>query len=147
MMRSTIYADLIVLREFAELIERLRFESPEIIDLKQYSTVRVLRSLIETRKSLLVTDGVRVVKKWRCGLSKVEEYLKDGEYFFINHLDNKDKEQDEDITSFFVRKFIYSTFFEKLLPLSLKEVYSREEAIQLAQEWERKEREREKRER
>ena len=122
MIRPTTHADPTVLREFAELAERLGFESPEITDLKQYPTVRVPRSQTETRKPLLVTDGAGVAKKWRCGLPKVEEYLEDGEYFFINHLDSRDEEQGEGITSFFVRKSIYSAFFGKSSPLSLEEV-------------------------
>ena len=121
-MRPTTHVDPTVLREFAELVERLGFESPEIIDLKQYPTVRVPRSQTETRKPLLVTDDVGVAKKWRCGLPKMEEYLEDGEYFFINHLDSRDEEQGEGITSFFVRKSIYSAFFGKSSPLSLEEV-------------------------
>lgn len=73
--------------------------------------------------------------------------LEDGEYFFINHLDSRDEQQGEGITSFFVRKSIYSAFFGKASPLSLEEVYPREEAVQLAQDLEREEQEREERKR
>ena len=41
----------------------------------------------------------------------MKEYIKDSESLFINHLYNVDEEQGEDLTSFFVRKSIYSTFF------------------------------------
>ena len=147
MMRPTIHADPTVLREFAELAECLGFESPEITELKQYPTVRVPRSQTKPRKPLLVTDGAGVAKKSRCGLPKVEKYLEDGEYFFINHLDSRDEQQGEGITSFFVRKSIYSAFFGKASPLSLEEVYPREEAVQLPQDLEREKQEREEQER
>lgn len=76
----------------------------------------------------------------------MEVWATDGEYFFINHLDSRDEQQGEGITSFFVRKPIYSAFFGKASPLSLEEVYPREEAVQLAQDLEREEQEREERE-
>ena len=46
-----------------------------------------------------------------------------------------------------MRKPIYSAFFGKVSPLSLEEVYPREEAVQLAQDLEREEQEREERDR
>jgi len=141
-MRPTTHADPTVLREFAELAERLGFESPEITDLKQYPTTRAPRSQTENPKPLLVTDGAGVKKKWRSGLPSIDQYLEDSKYFFINHLHYKDEEQGEGITSFFVRKSIYSAFFGKSPPLSLEEIQPRDEAVQVARDLERRELER-----
>ena len=109
--RHTTDADRTVLREFADLAECLGFESPEIIALKEHPQARNARDPSESSKPLLVTDGAGVKKKRRCGLPRVEEYVEDRESLFINHLHDVDEEQGEGITSFFVHKSIYSTFF------------------------------------
>ncbi|KAF6229360.1 hypothetical protein HO133_007476 [Letharia lupina] len=49
MMRPTTHADPTVLREFAELAERLGFESPEIADLKQYPTLIKCKEQVSSR--------------------------------------------------------------------------------------------------
>lgn len=118
------------MREFADLAEYLGFESPEIITLKEYRPARDTRDLSESSKPLLVTDGTGVKKKRRYRLPSVEEYVEDREFLFINHLYNVDKEQGEGITSFFVRKSIYSIFFGKPLSLPLEELYLRDNAIE-----------------
>lgn len=43
---------------------------------------------------------------------------------------NVDKEQGEGLTSFFIRKFIYFTFFEKPLSLFLEEIYPKDNIIE-----------------
>jgi len=135
--RHTTNVDRTMLREFVNLIERLSFESSKIIDLKKHFYARNARNLLENFKSLLVTNDVRMKKKRRCELSNVKKYLKDSESLFINHLHNVDEKQGESITSFFVRKFIYSTFFKKLLSLFLEELHSRNNAIEEGQTLER----------
>lgn len=134
------HADPTVLREFAELAECLGFESSEITNLKQYPVVSVSNDQIEPLKPLTVTYGPGIKKKWRSGLPGTEDYLEDSRSLFINHLHNRDEEQGEGITSFFVRKSVYSAFFGTPSPLPLEEENPRDEVIQLAQE--RQERER-----
>ena len=142
--RHTTNADRTVLREFADLAERLGFKSPEIIALKEHPQARNARDPSEISKPLLVTDGAGVKKKRRCGLPSVEEYVEDRESLFINHLHDVDEEQGEGITSFFVRKSIYSTFFGKPSSLPLEELHPRDNAIE-GQDWERQELERQER--
>ena len=139
--RHTTDADRTVLREFADLAERLGFESPEIIALKEHPPARDARDPSESSKPLLVTDGAGVKKKRRCGLPSVEEYVEDRESLFINHLHDVDEEQGEGITSFFVRKSIYSTFFGKPSSLPLEELHPRDNTIE-GQDLERQELER-----
>jgi len=145
--RHTTNSDRTVLREFADLAERLGFESPEITALKEYPRARDARNPSENSKPLLVTDGAGVKKKRRCGLPSVEEYVEDSESLFINHLYNVDKEQGEGITSFYVRKSIYFAFFRKPSPLPLEGLHPRDNAIEGEQELERQELERQELER
>lgn len=121
-----------VLREFAELAERLGFESPEITDPKQYPTVP--RSQTETLRPVFITDGPGVKKKWRSGLPNTEDYLEDSRFRFTNYLHNRDEEQGESTTSFFVRKSVYFAFFGTPSPLPLEEECPRDEAVRIAQE-------------
>lgn len=86
-------------------------------------------------------------KKRRCGLPSVEEYLEDSESLFINHLHDVDEEQGEGITSFLVRKSIYSAFFGKPSPLSLEGLHPRNNAVEGVQTLERQELERQEQER
>ena len=99
--------------------------------------MRDARNASETSKPLLITDGAGVKKKRRCGLPSVEEYIKDSESLFINHLHNVDKEQGEGLTSFSVRKSIYFAFFGKPSSLSLEEMHPKDDAIEQGQELER----------
>ncbi len=145
--RHTTIADRTVLREFADLAEHLGFESPEITALKEYPRARDARNTSENPKPLLVTDGVGVKKKRRCGLPSVEEYVEDSESLFVNHLHDVDEEQGEGITSFFVRKSIYSAFFGKPSPLPLEGLHPRNNAIEGGNELERQELERQELER
>ena len=92
--RHTTNVDQTVLHEFADLAERLGFESAEITTLKEIPQMR------ETSKPLLITNGAGVKKKRRCGLPSVEEYTKDSESFFINHLHSVNDEKGEGLTSF-----------------------------------------------
>ena len=145
--RHTTNADRTVLREFADLAERLGFESPEITALKENPQMRDARNPSETSKPLLFTDGAGVKKKRRCGLPSVDEYVKDSDSLFINHLHNVDEEQGEGLTSFFVRKSIYSAFFGKPSSLPSEELHPEGDAIEQGQELKRQELERHERER
>ena len=145
--RHTTNVDRPVLREFADLAERLGFESPEITTLKENPQMRDARNSSETSKPLLITDGAGVKKKRRCGLPSVEEYTKDSESLFINHLHSVDDEQGEGLTSFFVRKSIYSAFFGKPSSLSLEELHPKDDSTEQGQELERQELERQELER
>ena len=122
-----------MLHEFADLAERLGFESAEITALKENPQMRDARNSSETSKPLLITDGAGVKKQRRCGLPSVEEYTKDSESLFINHLHNVDEEQGEGLTSFFVRKSIYLAFFGKPSSLSLEEMHPKDDAIEQGQ--------------
>ena len=132
--RHTTNVDRPVLREFADLAERLGFESPEITTLKENPQMRDARNSSETSKPLLITDGAGVKKKRRCGLPSVEEYTKDSESLFINHLHSVDDEQGEGLTSFFVRKSIYSAFFGKPSSLSLEELHPKDDSTEQGSE-------------
>jgi len=120
--RLMVNTDETVLRDFADLADRLGFGSPEITALKQCPKSTVARARSERSKPLLVTDGAGEIKKRRCGLPRVEDYVEDGEFLFVNHLHNEEKEQGEGITSFFVRKSVYFAFFGRSLPLTLDSI-------------------------
>jgi len=120
--RLMVNTDETVLRDFADLADRLGFGSPEITALKQCPKSTVARARSERSKPLLVTDGAGEIKKRRCGLPRVEDYVEDGEFLFVNHLHNEEEEQGEGITSFFVRKPVYFAFFGRSLPLTLDSI-------------------------
>ena len=145
--RHTTNVDRTVLHEFADLAERLGFESAEITALKENPQMRDARNSSGTSKPLLITDGAGVKKQRRCGLPSVEEYTKDSKSLFINHLHNVDEEQGEGLTSFFVRKSIYLAFFGKPSSLSLEEMHPKDDAVEQGQELERRELERHERDR
>ena len=145
--RHTTNADRTVLREFADLAERLGFQSPEITALKEHPGARDSRNPSENSKPLLVTDGVGVKKKRRCGLPSMEEYVEGSESIFVNYLHDVDEEQGEGITSFFVRNSIYFAFFGKPSPLPWEGLHPRNNAVEGEQELERQELERQELER
>ena len=145
--RHTTNVDRTVLCGFANLAERLGSESPEITALKENPQIRDARNPSEISEPLLFTDGARVRKKRRCGLPSVDEYVKDSESLFIIHLHNVNEEQGEGLTSFLVRKSIYSAFFGKPSSLPLEELHPGDDAIEQGQESERQGLERHERER
>ena len=111
-----------MLRDFANLANQLDFESPKIIALKQCLKSTIARARSKRSKPLLVTNGASEIKKRRCGLPRVEDYVEDGEFLFVNHLHNEEEKQGEGITSFFVWKSVYFAFFERSLPLTLNSI-------------------------
>jgi len=91
-----------MLRDFANLTNQLNFKSFKIIALKQCLKSTIAKARFEKSKSLLITNNVNEIKKRRCELSRVKNYVKNGEFLFVNYLHNKKKKQDEKITFFFV---------------------------------------------
>ena len=109
--RHILKADENLLNAFATLADRLGFVSPEITCLRRESPVNSLNYSSNRSKPLLVTDGPGESKKHRCGLPRREDYEADREFLFIDHLHERSKEQGDSITSFFVRKSVYSSFY------------------------------------
>ena len=109
--RHKLKADENVLSAFANLADRLGFVSPEITCLRRESPVDSLNYSSNRSKPLLVTDGPGESKKHRCGLPRRENYEADREFLFIDNLHDRSKEQGDSITSFFVRKSVYSSFY------------------------------------
>ena len=104
--RLIINTDKTMLRDFADLI-------------KQCSKSTITRARFEESKSLLVTNNANKIKKQRCELLRLKNYVKNNEFLFVNYLHNEKKKQDEEITFFFARKFVYFAFFERSLFLIL----------------------------
>jgi Protein of unknown function (DUF3723) len=67
LMKSIVKADKIVLRGFADLAERLGYQSPKISDLKQLLNATIIEESNQSMP-LLVISGPRVLKKQRCSL-------------------------------------------------------------------------------
>jgi hypothetical protein len=102
-----------VLYRFANLVNKLGFESPEI------TTLRQLRELgkddIEDNYNpFLVIIGPGEAYKYRCGREKRNSYKDVWKYLFISNLYNLRKEQGEGIISFFILRSRYLIFFGKL---------------------------------
>src|SRR5438045_2537376 len=110
LMKSTVKADKTVLHRFADLAEWLRFQSPEISDLKQLPNLTIAE---ESNQSipLLITSGPGVPRKQRCGLPNAQAHEEDRKFVFINNLHNENQEQGEGITSFFILRSKYFAFF------------------------------------
>jgi hypothetical protein len=108
--KSTVKADETAIHRFANLADRLGFESPEIAALKNNpDTAR--RQGSEQSRPLLVTAGPGEGKKQGCGLPRKQAYEGDSKVLFTNNLHDEGKEQGESITSFFVLKSRYLAFF------------------------------------
>jgi Protein of unknown function (DUF3723) len=67
LMKSTVKADKTVLRGFADLAERLGYQSPKISNLKQLPNATITEESNQSMP-LLVTSGLGVPIKQRCGL-------------------------------------------------------------------------------
>jgi len=117
--RLTIKADKTVLRGFADLADRLGFESPKITALKRYP--RSTAAIISPSQSnpLLITDGPGELRKRRCGLPRKENYENDSRFLFLDNLHDDKKEQADGITSFFIRKSVYLQFHGRAGPAAV----------------------------
>ncbi len=80
-----------ILRNFINLTDWLNFKFLKIITLKQCLKSMIARVWFERLKSLLIMNDVNEIKKQRCKLSHVENYVKNDEFLFVNHLHNKKK--------------------------------------------------------
>ena len=99
------------LRRFAELAQRLGFESPEITMLKEnpHSTTEGATNI--PSKPVLVTSGNGVIKKRRCGLPATGTYKEDSRFLYLNDIYTTCDERSEGITSFFVRRSVFFAFY------------------------------------
>lgn len=120
--RLIVNIDKTMLRDFANLVNRLDFKLLEIIVLKQYLKSTIARARFERSKSLIVINSVDKIKKQKYKLLRVENYVKNDEFLFVNYLHKKKKKQDKEIFFFFFWKFVYFVFFERLLFLILNSI-------------------------
>ncbi|KAI9770687.1 MAG: hypothetical protein M1839_003071 [Geoglossum umbratile] len=111
-MKSTVNVDKAVLRRFADLAERLGFESPEITNLKQYPNSTTVRDP-EQSGPLLVTSGLGLARDHRCGPPRARDFEEDRRSIFIRYLHDEQEVRGEGVTSFFVLKSRYFAFFDK----------------------------------
>ena len=108
-------ADKRTLRKFAKLTQRLRFESSEISVLKKYSYLTRITITDILLKSILVIIDSEEIKSQRYELSRKRTYIKDNEFLYLNIIYNLVTKRDEDFTSFFVRRSIFFTFYDRYL--------------------------------
>ena len=99
------------LREMADLVNHLGFESSEIATLKQFP--KSISSMVEKarEKPTFVTDGPSEIRKYRCGTPRAQSYEEDRKFLFINHLYDHRDEQSEAIISYFRLRSTYLKFF------------------------------------
>jgi hypothetical protein len=96
------HADEPVLYHFAILAERLGFSSPEIEHLKTRLSPRR-----DPKPNRLATTAKKSVR--RCGLPNEDSYERDAPLLFIQNMHREFS--DREITSFFVRRSVYLSFF------------------------------------
>ncbi|KAI9777125.1 MAG: hypothetical protein M1839_009081 [Geoglossum umbratile] len=112
-MKSTVNVDKAILHRFANLAERLGFESPEITNLKQYPNSTTVRDP-EQSGPLLVTSGPGLARDHRCRPLRARDFEEDCRSIFIRCLHDEQEVRGEGVTSFFVLKSRYFAFFSKL---------------------------------
>jgi hypothetical protein len=86
--KSTINIDKTVLYRFADLAERLEFESPEITNLKQYSNSTTVRDP-EQSGPLLVMSGLGLIRDYRCRPPYARDFEEDYRSIFIRYLHDR----------------------------------------------------------
>jgi hypothetical protein len=103
-------ADRGVLQQLAALAEILGFDSLEIRALSPGPTpiIRGAREFVP----FLVTTGPGVIIKERCGIPHEDNFKDDMKYLFLHDLCEDRAESGEGITSFFVLKSWFTSFFE-----------------------------------
>ncbi|PVH68797.1 hypothetical protein DL98DRAFT_662003 [Cadophora sp. DSE1049] len=89
----------------------LGFASDEITALKQLGTDA--RRTYPRSRLILVTSGPGVALSVRYGKPRCRSSKADRNLLFIDHLHNTRQDQGDGITSFFVRKSVYLTFFSR----------------------------------
>lgn len=100
------------LREMTDLANRLRFESPEIIVLKQFSKSADSTIVEGNEKPALVTNDSEEIRKDRCEMPHVQNYEENRKFLFITHLYDDRNEQSEGITFYFRLRFTYLKFYD-----------------------------------
>ncbi len=101
----------------ADLARRLGFESSEVNALREHSRSVDSTATTGSHTPSLVTDGPGKVKRFRCGIPRIENYEEDRAYLFIQHLHDNRHEQGEGITSFFRLRSTYLKFLS--MPYSI----------------------------
>ena len=104
-------ADKGTLRKFAELAQRLGFESPEISVLKEYPYSTRMTATDIPSKPVLVTTGSGEIKSQRCGLPRKRTYAEDSGFLYLNTIYDSATERGEGLTSFFVRRSVFFAFY------------------------------------
>ena len=101
-------ADPEVLQRFAALAEQLGFNTPQIKKLKGDPP-----PILDTQESvpLLVTTSPGKILTHRCGKPHIDTFKEDRKYLFLHNLCKESNETREGITSFFVLKSWFTTFF------------------------------------
>ena len=122
--KPIVEVDKTLLCEFANLARNLGFNSPEINEMQSFTGLANTETASVHIVPLLVADGPGVPKKNRSGMPYVQEYNNERELLSLDHLHLNTEEVGEGITSFFVRKDIYLSFFGEWNP---------EETIETAQ--------------
>ena len=108
--------DKTLLGEFAHLARNLGFNSPEINEIQSFTGSANTETVSIYTVPLLVTNGPGVPKKNRSGMPHVQEYSDERQLLSLDHLHLNTEEVGEGITSFFVRKDIYLSFFGEWNP-------------------------------
>ena len=64
---------------------------------------------------MLITIDSEEIKSQRCELSRKRTYTEDSEFLYLNIIYNSVIKRDEGLTSFFVRRSIFFTFYDRHL--------------------------------
>lgn len=87
------------------------FKFSKINALREYLRSLNFTAITESHRLILIIDDSGEVEKYRCGISRIEDYEKNGVYLFIRQLHDDRHEQGEGITSFFRLRLTYLKFF------------------------------------
>jgi hypothetical protein len=98
-----------LLYHFAGLAQRLGFESPEIDSILALPSENPPLSDAAT-EPVTVTSGPGEQLQHRCGLPKLRSFQEDQPSLFLDQLERRYHDNEEGITSFFVRQSVYIQF-------------------------------------
>lgn len=101
------------LRKFIKLAQYLRFKSLKIIIIKKYPYSTTTAVICLLLKLILVTSGRREIKGKKYGLPRKKVYVKDNKYLYLNNIYNLSNKDNKNIMSFFVRRSVFFTFYNK----------------------------------
>lgn len=103
-------ADPAVRHQFASLAQRLGFESPEIEKILLTRPEREPAVLEYSRAPVFVTSGSGELHQWRSGIPPLKTFREDRTSLYLHFLDQEHYENNEGITSFYVRQSVYLQF-------------------------------------